>query len=51
MEDERGKIMKEYEMKLRVELDNTQGYLVRLDGHKFSTFTKNWIKPYDMRSK
>ena len=46
----RGAKMKEYEKNTKEELDNTQCFLIRLDGHKFSTFTKGFAKPYDMRS-
>lgn len=43
--------MKEFETKLDVpNLEKDFPFIIRLDGHKFSTFTKNFKKPYDERS-
>jgi len=42
--------MKEYEGKTTgLMLDPYLPYIIRLDGHKFSTFTRPFTKPYDVR--
>ncbi len=42
--------MKDYETKVSSQkIDESQPFIIRLDGHKFSTFTKPFIKPYDVR--
>merc|ERR1719238_1320300 len=41
--------MKDYEHATESNLDRTKPYLMRLDGHCFSKFTKQFQKPYDTR--
>ena len=43
--------MKAYEKASEGYLDRTLPYIMRLDGHCFSKFTKGFKKPYDVRSK
>jgi len=49
MEDEIGERMKVYEKSLESSLDKTLPFIVRLDGHRFSKFTKGFKKPFDER--
>jgi len=49
MEDEIGERMKVYEKGLESSLNNTLPFIVRLDGHRFSKFTKGFKKPFDER--
>lgn len=42
--------MKAYEHSTEDKLDRTKPFLMRLDGHCFSKFTKQFQKPYDVRS-
>eukprot|EP01090_Pellita_catalonica_P020023 TRINITY_DN6979_c0_g1_i1.p1 TRINITY_DN6979_c0_g1~~TRINITY_DN6979_c0_g1_i1.p1 ORF type:complete len:316 (+),score=51.02 TRINITY_DN6979_c0_g1_i1:47-994(+) len=44
-----GARMKTYEDKFHQYLDPTLPYMLRLDGHKFSSFTRCFKKPYDVR--
>jgi len=41
--------MKEYEAVLSSRVDTAFPYIVRLDGHKFSSFTRPFKKPFDVR--
>jgi tRNA(His) 5'-end guanylyltransferase len=43
------KKMKAYEATYATHLNSDKWVLVRLDGHKFSTFTRSFDKPYDPR--
>jgi len=49
MEDEIGERMKVYERGLELNVKNDQPFIVRLDGHRFSKFTKGFKKPFDER--
>eukprot|EP01129_Flabellula_baltica_P017407 TRINITY_DN963_c0_g1_i1.p1 TRINITY_DN963_c0_g1~~TRINITY_DN963_c0_g1_i1.p1 ORF type:complete len:308 (-),score=85.61 TRINITY_DN963_c0_g1_i1:21-944(-) len=44
-----GERMKAYEAEATVKLDPSLPYLLRLDGHKFSKYTRPFNKPYDER--
>jgi len=44
-----GDRMKAYEQSTNLRLDPTAPWIVRLDGHKFSKFTKRFTRPYDTR--
>eukprot|EP00697_Spironema_sp_BW2_P014771 gnl/Spiro4/5331_TR2705_c0_g1_i1.p1 gnl/Spiro4/5331_TR2705_c0_g1~~gnl/Spiro4/5331_TR2705_c0_g1_i1.p1 ORF type:complete len:642 (+),score=156.05 gnl/Spiro4/5331_TR2705_c0_g1_i1:760-2685(+) len=46
-----GERMKQYEAAAQVQrrLDPTLPFLARIDGHKFSTFTRGFKKPHDLR--
>ncbi|KNC65390.1 hypothetical protein SARC_18269, partial [Sphaeroforma arctica JP610] len=44
-----GPEMKEFEKALDCTLDKSMNWGIRLDGHKFSSFTKGFQKPYDAR--
>lgn len=44
-----GDRMKAYECETNMRLDPTKPWIVRLDGHKFSKFTKSFTRPYDVR--
>jgi len=41
--------MKEYEAVLSSRVETTLPYIIRLDGHKFSSFTRPFKKPFDVR--
>jgi len=41
--------MKEYEAQMTTRLDTSHPYIIRLDGHKFSSFTRPFNKPFDIR--
>ena len=43
--------MKHIEQQYTHRLNPTQPFVIRLDGHKFSSFCKYFQKPYDERSK
>jgi len=45
-----GTRMKEYEAVTNIKIDPTKPYIIRLDGHKFSSFTGPFKKPADIRS-
>lgn len=47
--DPLGDRMKEYEAKFSLKLDKDKPWIVRLDGHHFSKFTKGFKKPFDER--
>jgi len=49
MEDEIGERMKVYEREFDNSIPNNRPYIVRLDGHRFSKFTKGFKKPFDER--
>jgi hypothetical protein len=51
MEDQIGERMKVYEKNMKDRVDPSLPWCIRLDGHKFSSFTKGFRKPYDVRSK
>jgi tRNA(His) 5'-end guanylyltransferase len=42
-----GDRMKAYEQEYNTTVSNDNHLLIRLDGHKFSTFTKEFIRPFD----
>jgi tRNA(His) 5'-end guanylyltransferase len=42
--------MKEFEKATDMRVDPTKPWIIRLDGHHFSRFTKGWQKPFDQRS-
>ena len=46
-----GERMKKYEKEFENQLDNTKPIIIRLDGHKFSTFMKPFEKPFDENCK
>ena len=48
--DETGQRMKEFEQQYETNVDSSLPFLVRLDGHGFSKFTRGFRKPYDERS-
>jgi len=50
MEDKIGERMKVYEKNMKDVVDPYTPWCIRLDGHKFSSFTKGFRKPYDIRS-
>jgi tRNA(His) guanylyltransferase len=41
--------MKQYEAQFGQTLDRTKPYMIRLDGHKFSSFTRPFKHPFDVR--
>jgi len=41
--------MKGYEGEIALRIDEGKPFMLRLDGHKFSTFTRPFKKPYDVR--
>ncbi|KAH3766090.1 tRNAHis guanylyltransferase [Pelomyxa schiedti] len=47
--DSLGDRMKAYEGVTEICLDSTKPFVMRLDGHTFSTFTGGFTKPYDKR--
>ena len=49
-ENKLGIRMKTYEKKWETNLDPTLPFMIRLDGHCFSKFTKQFDKPFDIRS-
>jgi hypothetical protein len=46
-----GERMKTYEKEFENNLDNSKPFIIRLDGHKFSTFMKPFEKPFDENCK
>jgi tRNA(His) 5'-end guanylyltransferase len=48
--DSMGDRMKAYERTTQVYVDSSTPYVIRLDGHTFSKFTRGFKKPFDDRS-
>lgn len=44
-----GDRMKKYESLTQIKLENDKPYIIRLDGHSFSKFTKSLQQPWDLR--
>jgi tRNA(His) guanylyltransferase len=47
--DKLGDRFKQYEKQFEAYIDPTKPWIMRLDGHKFSSFTRKFKKPYDER--
>jgi len=47
--DQMGERMKAYERDAAPKIDPNLPYIMRIDGHHFSGFTKGWKRPYDVR--
>jgi len=47
--DQIGDRMKEYEKSSSTKLDRNLPFIVRIDGHHFSKFTKGFKRPFDIR--
>ena len=43
-----GERMKDYEKKFNQYIDPSKPMIIRIDGHKFSTFTKGFKRPFDL---
>ncbi|KAK5577550.1 hypothetical protein RB653_002493 [Dictyostelium firmibasis] len=44
-----GDRMKSYEDEMKIQIEKNKSFIIRLDGHSFSKFTKNFEKPHDIR--
>ncbi|KAM9964980.1 hypothetical protein ACTFIW_004777 [Dictyostelium discoideum] len=44
-----GDRMKSYEDDMKIQIEKNKPFIIRLDGHSFSKFTKNFTKPHDIR--
>eukprot|EP01119_Soliformovum_irregulare_P019818 TRINITY_DN6351_c0_g1_i1.p1 TRINITY_DN6351_c0_g1~~TRINITY_DN6351_c0_g1_i1.p1 ORF type:complete len:333 (-),score=101.32 TRINITY_DN6351_c0_g1_i1:15-1013(-) len=47
--DQIGERMKAYEREAAPKIDPKLPFIIRIDGHHFSGFTKGWTRPYDAR--